>query len=177
MGEGDDYMDSEEMLFAEISHFTAIGVKYYEDFCRPCIGGFSDPGSDECEPCPANTYYDDEWDVDDGPFEACYPCPEDTFSYPGSIGYDSCLPLPECEGDAYEVSFEETCKNGERKVVYELWEPAACYVEDDEEKVFEETEDCEECPLGYFEKTLSGGYTKCERCPTGQITSADMKSC
>lgn len=50
-------------------------------------------GSSECTPCPADTYFDDDYMViDDGPFEGCYDCPEKTFSYPGSVGIESCIP-------------------------------------------------------------------------------------
>ena len=49
MGEGTESQDIEEILYAEVSHFWAVGIEWHEDFCMPCIGGSSEPGSEECD--------------------------------------------------------------------------------------------------------------------------------
>ena len=99
------------------------------------------------------------------------------FAYPGTIGYGNCLERLECEDDSFIMTYDEFCKDGLKKINWAMREPTNCLSEDEEDMLEDDWVDCEPCQLGFYEKTLSGGYTKCEQCPPGKITSADMKSC
>jgi hypothetical protein len=59
--------------------------------CLKCSLGWSQPGSSRCSLCSANYYIDTNSTNRD-----CVHCPNDTYSFPGSIGIDSCIEMSAC---------------------------------------------------------------------------------
>ena len=112
-----------EFLEAEIEDIWVTG-RHQTDVtrCRPCrLGQTLKGGAAVCEACDRNEYYlleerDSTNDVID---KGCRPCPEGTYSRPGSVGPDSCRDLRPCDKGHLTVR-KGKCIDGERQLTY-LW--------------------------------------------------------
>jgi len=56
-------------LMIEIDYIRIVGTKFSATECISCKAGFSNPGSDRCDFCPGNFYFDPNSDLD-----LCKPC-------------------------------------------------------------------------------------------------------
>lgn len=80
---------------AEISYFEIRGTQSASHFCSPCETGFSNPGSDSCDICPANSFYFPT------ATQNCLECPDDNYSLPGSTSIVDCKPRQDCTESDY----------------------------------------------------------------------------
>lgn len=163
----------------ELKYIMIMGITEAALECLSCNSngqtGFSGVGWDHCETCKMNQYLNDN---------KCLDCPEDTFSYPNSIGANSCIKRNNCN----DFDFKEVhskCLNNSRTVTYEFLNPNFCNylnytlpsqrIEEcndicqDGFYINNETNTCTPCNNGEFSNftTLSTNPYGCQKCSDG----------
>ena len=92
-----------EDLAAEIEYIKVKGVSYSPRECTVCMKGEATLLQDRCQECLANWFYDDQAALGG----KCLKCPEEKYSYPGSLGMSSCKPRPSCTEDDMAVNYDQ----------------------------------------------------------------------
>jgi hypothetical protein len=145
-------------LQIESLEITGVDDAAYE--CTRCIEGISPEGSSECFQCQADYYFNKKK-------ESCEKCPDDTFSFPNSIGKESCQEKKPCDETDYKLISMSSCENGKRILFYNLTDTSYCINKDSKSSLVKE-ESCEDfkCQDGY--QLINN---KCEQCPSGMISN------
>lgn len=147
-----------EDLKAAIEYIEIRGTDYAALKCLPCIDSYSEPGSDSCELCLADTYLEDN---------ECLPCDQGYYSPKGSIGVESCVRRLPCEVDDYSEKHSK-CINSTRSLYYDWNTPMIC----DSETGVGLPESvtglpCETCSPGQYHAVEQDGTSECKPCPDG----------
>ena len=158
------YVDSyatEEMKL-QIAYIEVDGIETAAIECKPCKTGFSLEGSDYCDSCEDNEYYDIN-------SNDCKSCPKGQYS-PYGFGPESCTPFPDCTIENYHMKKSNKChiSTNKQNVTYELIN-LNCRENQIE---FKNEMDCETCPIGKYLK-IDGEYKECNYCPNGEYSNQE----
>ncbi|CDW90016.1 UNKNOWN [Stylonychia lemnae] len=153
-------------LLVELEYVKIIGTKQAATECIPCVKGYSTKGSDRCDSCEANYYFDTKADID-----LCKPCAQDQYSFPGSVGQDSCIKRHPCTDKDHIMSFSE-CIDGSRQVSYQYIQPIQCDFRNFMLPV-QKTESCTQCTQQ--NQYLNKSSNECQTCPNNTYLSYEQE--
>ena len=156
-----DSYESHEMKL-QIAYIEVEGIETAAIECKPCLNGFSSEGSDFCDSCEENEYFDLN-------SNQCVKCPKGQYS-PFGIGPESCTPFPDCTIENYHVVKSNKCsiETNKQNVSYELINKNCREINVD---FINETE-CEKCPIGKYLK-INGNYKECNYCENGTFSNEE----
>ena len=156
-----DNFESSEMKL-QIAYIEVEGIETAAIDCKPCANGFSAEGSDFCDTCEENEYYDIN-------SNKCVQCPKGQYS-PFGIGPESCTVFPDCTIENYHVVKSNKCsvETNKQNVSYELINENCRENNVDFEKEIE----CEKCPIGKVLK-INGNYKECDYCENGTFNNKE----
>lgn len=159
-----DDKNSQQNLSMQLKYIMINGIDNSAYECTKCPKGFSKEGWDHCETCPSNQYLDES-------FQECKDCPSDKFSYPNSIGINSCLTKPDCNKYDY-VEIHSECIDNQKNVTHKISQPIFCNFSNmtlPKDKI----EKCDDsCPDGYFKDINSDSEKRCYNCLDNYYTNS-----
>ena len=86
----------------------------------PCVNSVSPEGSDKCNSCPSNFYYETS-------IQNCIACPQGQYSISSlPNNAEGCKPRKECSYYDYKISNVSECIDGEKLVTYSSLQPSFC---------------------------------------------------
>ena len=156
-----DSQESEEMRL-QIAYIEVEGIETAATECKPCKNGFSSEGSDYCDSCEDNEYYDPN-------SNQCIQCPKGQYS-PFGFGPESCTPFPDCSIENYHVVKSNACNinTNKQNISYELIN-ANCRENNQD---FPNEIECEICPIGKYLK-INGEFKECNYCENGEFSNKE----
>ena len=115
-----------------IKSFEVIGIDDTSYKCIPCVNSVSPEGSDRCNSCPSNYYYETS-------IQNCVACPQGQYSISSSSSLlnnaDGCKPRKECSYYDYKISNVSECIDDEKLVTYSSLQPSFCLDESNVNKI------------------------------------------
>ena len=161
-------VESENMKLS-IEYIEIEGSKVASLECISCENGISNPGSDHCDKCGKEQYFDLT-------LQQCKQCPEGKIGSHNGVGIESCVPIKECTKNNYYKKYSPLCnkQTNKQEVSYSLL-TSDCI---EKEKPSNEYIECEICPKGKYWKKSTDNETlySCEYCPLGTYTSQDNQN-
>ncbi len=110
--------NSADQMSMRVQFIEITGTETTDFECTSCQNGSSAPGSDRCEFCKENTYFEAR--------TGCLNCPTDTISPKNSIGKKSCIKQKICVKENYSSIINDECINGNHSVDYEMNSFSSC---------------------------------------------------
>lgn len=133
--------------------------------CQKCLNGFSNEGSDHCEVCKDEKYYDSKT-------SSCLNCPNNTRSK-GGIGIESCVEYPQCIDDDYIQIIDNKCDifNNKQKISFKLINDK-CNEKIKKNDIYI---DCFICESGLYKKKIDNTHYICDYCPPYTFSNESNK--